>query len=132
MNVNGHYTKIGDNKGKYYNINIPFNTGFGLMSDDVSPLGDAEYVFICKNFLLPIIKEFDPELIFISAGFDSAKGDPLGNLSLYPSVYYYMTTELMKIQPYVIVALEGGYNLQSISDSAEAEVRALLYEKNYV
>ena len=67
-NAIAHYTFIGEGSGKFYNINIPFNT------DGDYKIGDAEYLYICKNFLLPIIKEFDPELIYISCGFDSAKG----------------------------------------------------------
>jgi histone deacetylase 6 len=67
----GHYNKIGEGKGKFYNINIPFNT----KEDKV--IADAEYLYICKNFLFPIIKEYSPELIFISCGFDSAKGGKL-------------------------------------------------------
>jgi histone deacetylase 4/5 len=74
MSPIAHTSYIGEDKGKYHNINIPFNTDLGLFSDSTSKIGDAEYVYICKNFLFPIIKDYNPELIFISCGFDSAKG----------------------------------------------------------
>lgn len=46
----------------------------------------------------------------VSAGFDSAFGDPLGNLSITPKGYAFITNGLKKIQEKVVVALEGGYN----------------------
>jgi hypothetical protein len=42
-----HYANIGEKDGKYYNINIPFNTELGMFSDVASNIGDAEYVHIC-------------------------------------------------------------------------------------
>lgn len=41
---------------------------------------DSEYVYAFERLIFPILKEFDPELMIISAGFDSAKNDPLGDL----------------------------------------------------
>ncbi len=46
--------------------------------------------YICKALLFPIIKEFKPDLIYVSAGFDSCRGDPLGGLDLLPEGYAYM------------------------------------------
>jgi len=40
--------------------------------------------------ILPIIKEFKPDLVYVSAGFDSAFGDPLGDIAVYPKAYAYM------------------------------------------
>ena len=66
-------------------------------------------------------------LVFISAGFDAALGDPLGGMKVSPGGYAYMTNELMQLaNGNVIIALEGGYNLTSISVSAVACARALL------
>ena len=44
----------------------------------------SDYIYVTHNLLLPIIKEFAPDLIFISAGFDSARGDPLGECDVLP------------------------------------------------
>ena len=77
--------------------------------------------------LFPICQEFDPDLIFISAGYDAARGDPLGFLSVDPEGYAYMTSRLKELaNGRLIVALEGGYDLDAISLSAEATLRALL------
>ena len=53
--------------------------------------GTHEYIFIFKELLLPIIKEFCPDLILVSSGFDSARGDMLGGLDVLPKAYAYMT-----------------------------------------
>lgn len=41
-------------------------------------MGDAEYISVMQNIILPVAYEFCPELILVSAGFDAAVGDPLG------------------------------------------------------
>ena len=67
-------------------------------------------------------------MIYISAGFDSAKGDPLGGIEVEPKAYSYMMQGLLKIQQKLIVVLEGGYNKQALSYASEAIVRTLLAE----
>src|ERR1700747_2764774 len=79
--------------------------------------------------ILPVIKEFNSEFIIISSGFYSAKGDQLGGINLTPNVYNFMTTELMNLCSKVVIALEGGYNFKSISDSMNACVHALFGNK---
>jgi len=54
-------------------------------------MGNDEYAYVCEKVLFPIIEEFKPDLIIISAGFDSAHGDPLGGFKLTPEGYAYMT-----------------------------------------
>jgi hypothetical protein len=73
-----------------------------------------------------MIKEFNPDLLIISAGFDSAKGDPLGKFSISPAGFAYMTIGLKQLAKKSLVVLEGGYNLESIAVSSEAVTRALL------
>ena len=60
-------------------------------------IGDMDYIFVCEQFFFPIIKEFKPDMIIISAGFDSAKGDPLGQIAVSPVGYAWMTQGLRKI-----------------------------------
>lgn len=43
-------------------------------------MGDAEYISVMQNIILPIAYEFCPELVLVSAGFDAAVGDPLGGI----------------------------------------------------
>ena len=96
----------GKGKGAGYNVNVAWNTG----SWGKSKLGNNEYKLACEEVLLPIARDFKPDLILISCGFDSAIHDQLGGCNLSPLGYYYMTKSLIEICPKVIVMLEGGYN----------------------
>jgi acetoin utilization deacetylase AcuC-like enzyme len=68
-----------------------------------------------------------PDLTIISAGFDAARGDPLGGCDITPEGYAHLTKQLMEVTPdgKVLLVLEGGYNLESISTSFAACVRVL-------
>ena len=64
--------------------------------------------------------------MIISAGFDSAEGDPLGDIGVMPAGYAYMTWGLRNLCPKTTVVLEGGYDLEALERSSEAVVRTLL------
>jgi len=81
--------------------------------------------------LIPILEKFQPECVFISAGFDAHRLDPLANLSLEASDYAYITKAVCKIatkyaEGRVISTLEGGYHLNALSDSVTAHIGAML------
>jgi len=79
--------------------------------------------------IYPIFEEFKPEILFVSAGFDAAKGDPLGNCFLSSDVYAYMVQRLQELPNCrLVLALEGGYSLQNLKICSEAVVRSLLGE----
>jgi len=65
-------------------------------------------------------------LMIISAGFDSAEGDPLGQVGVTPAGYAYMTWGLRALCNKTAVVLEGGYDLEALERSSEAVVRTLL------
>ena len=67
----GDLNNIGEGEGKGLNINFPWDLPHPYVT-----VGDHEYIYVMERFFLPIIKEFNPEIVFISAGFDSARGDP--------------------------------------------------------
>ena len=86
-----------------------------------------DYIFIFELILLLIFKEFNPDIVFISAGFDSAEGDPLGGLSLDQDVYAYLLFRILnEINSKVICVLEGGYNLKNLKTCSETLLRVLL------
>jgi acetoin utilization deacetylase AcuC-like enzyme len=69
------------------------------------------------------------DLVLVSAGFDCAEGDPLGGCRVTASGFFHMTRQLMSLASgRVLVALEGGYNLESISAATVACTSALLGE----
>ncbi|KAF9213398.1 Histone deacetylase hda1 [Podila verticillata] len=100
------------------NINIPWPT---------SGMGDSEYIYTFHKVIMPIIYEFAPEFILVSAGFDAAKGDHIGENLVTPAAYGHMTHMLKAMAGgKIILALEGGYNLDSIAVSGLACTKALL------
>uniref|UniRef100_A0A672MKQ5 Protein deacetylase HDAC6 n=1 Tax=Sinocyclocheilus grahami TaxID=75366 RepID=A0A672MKQ5_SINGR len=104
-----NYDKVGQAKGRGYNVNIPWSGG---------KMGDPEYLAAFHHIVMPIAREFAPELVLVSAGFDAARGDPLGGYQVTPEGYAHLTHQLMSLAAgRVLVILEGGYNLTSISES---------------
>ncbi|XP_075158631.1 histone deacetylase 4 isoform X2 [Haematobia irritans] len=119
----GGPTECGTGPGLGYNVNISWS---GALNP---PLGDAEYIAAFRTIVMPIARYFNPDLVLVSAGFDAAAGHPapLGGYLVSPACFGYMTRELMQLaQGKVVLALEGGYDLPAICDSAQECVRALL------
>ncbi|XP_020577070.1 histone deacetylase 15 [Phalaenopsis equestris] len=116
----GAATEVGVMDGKGFSVNIPWSRG---------GVGDNDYIFAFQHIVLPIASEFAPDITIISAGFDAARGDPLGCCDVTPAGYAQMTHMLCSLsQGKLLVILEGGYNLRSISSSATAVVKVLLGE----
>ncbi|XP_057802035.1 histone deacetylase 18-like isoform X2 [Salvia miltiorrhiza] len=117
----GSYIMTGEGEGAGHNINVPWEHG---------QCGDADYLAVWDHILIPVAKEFKPDIIIISAGFDAAKGDPLGECCVSPNGYSVMLHKLMEFAGgKIVMALEGGYNLNSTASSALACVEALLHNK---
>uniref|UniRef100_A0AAZ3NPH8 Protein deacetylase HDAC6 n=1 Tax=Oncorhynchus tshawytscha TaxID=74940 RepID=A0AAZ3NPH8_ONCTS len=113
-----HYNRVGEGKGAGFNVNIPWNG---------AKMGDAEYLAAFHSVVMPIAREFDPGLVLVSAGFDAARGDPLGGYQVTPPGYAHLTHLLMGLAAgRVLVILEGGYNLTAISESMSACTSILL------
>ncbi|KAH7665181.1 Histone deacetylase family protein [Dioscorea alata] len=119
--LDGAYCMIGEGPGAGYNINVPWEHGY---------CGDADYNVIWDHVLIPIVKDYNPDIILISAGFDAAINDPLGGCRITPYGYSLLLTKLMQFaQGKIVMALEGGYNLTSLANSVLACVKTLLEEK---
>lgn len=114
----GSSRQVGQDAGMGYTVNIAWNG---------PRMGDTEYMAAWHRLVLPIAYEFNPELVLISAGFDAARGDPLGGCLVTPEGYAHLTHLLMGLAGgRIILVLEGGYNLTSISESMAACTRTLL------
>jgi acetoin utilization deacetylase AcuC-like enzyme len=80
-----------------------------------------------ENHLLPAAARFQPDLVLISAGFDSRVDDPLGRFTLTDIDFADLTRAVMGIAGgRVVSVLEGGYNLAGLASAAAAHVAALL------
>lgn len=120
MTPDGGIEHCGTGPGLGKNINIGWHD---------QGMGDGEYMAAFQKIVMPIAKEFNPDLVVISAGFDAADGDELGGCFVTPACYAHMTHMLMSLADgKVAVCLEGGYNLQAISSSAVAVARTLMGE----
>ena len=84
-----------------------------------------------ESGMLPAIREFDPQIIIISAGFDAHRLDPLAGLNLEDSDFEWITTELVRIadtacEGRIVSILEGGYSLEALAAGASVHVRVLM------
>ncbi|KAM3833371.1 polyamine deacetylase HDAC10 isoform 2-T2 [Vipera latastei] len=112
-----NYDAVGQGKGRGFTINIPWNQ---------VGMGNSDYLAAFLHVLLPIAFEFDPELVLISAGYDSGIGDPEGQMKATPECFSHLTHFLMNLAKGKLCAvLEGGYHLRSLSESVCMTLKAL-------
>jgi acetoin utilization deacetylase AcuC-like enzyme len=103
-------------------VNAPLSAGDG---------GDA-FREAFETVILPRLREFKPDILIISAGFDAHTRDPLANLNLVEADFSWVTKKLMELsettaQGRIVSLLEGGYDLQGLSRSVAAHVTALMH-----
>ncbi len=113
----GWYEEAGDGSGKGYTINAPLSYG---MNDD-------DYHFVFREILLPVADLFKPEMVLVSAGFDTYYNDPLGGMSVTEGGYTAMTGMLLDIakkhcRGMALFVLEGGYDLGGLASSTRAVI----------
>ena len=93
--------------------------------------GGEEFRQAFETVILPRLRDFQPDLLVISAGFDAHMRDPLANLNLLEADFDWATRKLMEIADAsgggrVVSVLEGGYDLNGLASSAAAHVAALM------
>ncbi|KAI8061825.1 uncharacterized protein B0P05DRAFT_556791 [Gilbertella persicaria] len=120
--------ECGEGPGTGLNVNIAFSAS----EDKPKPMGDTEFVAAFYHFVLPIAKQFHPDMIFVSAGFDAAEGHPenLGGYHVTPRGYAIMTKMIKDLAEEVcdgrlVLTLEGGYELQPLAATCAASVAQL-------
>nr|XP_033792474.1 histone deacetylase 7 isoform X2 [Geotrypetes seraphini] len=118
--------QVGAGSGEGFNVNVAWTGGID------PPMGDPEYLAAFRTVVMPIAREFSPDVVLVSAGFDAADGHPapLGGYNVSAKCFGYMTEQLMTLaEGAVVLALEGGHDLTAICDASEACVSALLGNK---
>lgn len=102
-------------KGTTINIPLPAGTA-----------GDA-YRRAWEELVTPVVAQFEPDWVLISAGYDAHVGDPLADLRLEAADYGWMAAKLADVQEpnRIVFALEGGYDLDALERSTEATLRGL-------
>jgi len=111
-----------EERGEHDNIvNAPLRSGDG----------GPQFREAFESAILPRLRAFGPDFIVISAGFDAHRRDPLANLNLVEADFAWATQKIMEVadaraQGRVVSVLEGGYDLEGLSQSAAAHVSALM------
>lgn len=104
-------------RGHYDNVlNIPLPAGCTIQ----------EYQPVFEQKIIPFLTRFQPDILLVSAGYDANHDDPLAMMSLQPEDYGIFTHYLLEITPKILFALEGGYNLQVMSQSVVETIQACL------
>jgi len=117
----GRADETGDGPGEGTTMNFPLPAGSGR----------REILGAVQNSLVPAAERFRPELLLISAGFDSRIGDLLGRFTLTDDDFADLTRAVMEIADRfaggrVVSVLEGGYALDGLASAAAAHVNALI------
>nr|XP_038968878.1 histone deacetylase 9 isoform X16 [Rattus norvegicus] len=119
----GAPNEVGVGLGEGYNVNIAWTGGLD------PPMGDVEYLEAFRTVVMPVAREFDPDMVLVSAGFDALEGHtpPLGGYKVTAKCFGHLTKQLMTLaNGRVALALEGGHDLTAICDASEACINALL------
>ena len=116
----GAPTEIGRDAGRGFTVNLPLEAG----------AGDADYEKVYRDVAFPVLEQFKPELILISAGFDAHVDDPLGGMRVTADQFGRLTAGLAAIADRVcdgrmVATTEGGYDLQGLAQSLRAAIAAL-------
>jgi histone deacetylase 6 len=116
--VGGSPAFVGKEPAKGFSVNIGWD-GPGAT--------DADYMAAFMQVVMPIAMEFCPDFVFVSAGFDAAIGDPIGECCVSPYGFSQMTHQLLSLASgNVLLVLEGGYNVPMISNCSVACLQTLL------
>jgi acetoin utilization deacetylase AcuC-like enzyme len=117
----GAFHDVGKGPGEGYSVNFPVPAG----------KGDFFYASLYREFVAPILVEYEPELILVSAGFDAHRDDFMAGMQLSLAGYEHLAEILNETANLVAAGkilyfLEGGYNLQALADSVLATITTSL------
>lgn len=116
----GSLLETGTGPGEGFTINVPLHGG----------QDDLDYARIFNELLAPVVRQFRPQLILVSAGFDTFQGDPLGTMKVTPAGFAYMTRVLREMSAELcrgrlLLVLEGGYHRLGLQESVLAVLEEL-------
>jgi acetoin utilization deacetylase AcuC-like enzyme len=116
--------ETGSGPGAGFTVNVPLPGG----------QGDADYLAVFEQILLPVALAYRPELVLVSAGFDIHRDDPLADMRVSEAGFAGMTRLLVQVADAccpgrLVFALEGGYDLAALAAGVGAVLRTLLGEE---
>ncbi|MFP4430230.1 MAG: histone deacetylase [Spirochaetota bacterium] len=116
----GRVTETGAGTGKGFTVNLPMTGG----------KRDPDYLLGIDALVLPVVREFAPDTLIVSAGFDAHQADPLAGMGLTAEGYAAVTERLLSFDGNdtnrrLLHVLEGGYNLEALKGSVKAVIEVL-------
>jgi len=116
----GAASETGTGEGRGFTVNVPLEAG----------AGDADYERICRDVVVPVLKQFQPQLILISAGFDAFREDPLGAMRVSAEQFGRLTAMIALVadeccEGRLVAITEGGYDLQGLGECLRAAIDAM-------
>ncbi|HKY61833.1 MAG TPA: histone deacetylase [bacterium] len=116
----GAASETGSGAGKGYNLNFPMAAG----------AGDAEYRRVFEEGLIPALREYKPQFLLISAGYDAHLRDPLGGMRVSDAGFRAMTAALEEVAADFcggksVYTLEGGYDLEGLAGGVRETLNVL-------
>jgi acetoin utilization deacetylase AcuC-like enzyme len=117
----GAADEVGRGAGRGFTVNLPLEAG----------AVDEDYQTVFDDVVIPVLRQFGPDLLLISAGFDAHERDPLGGMRLATGSFAAMTAALQAVadeccRGRVVAVTEGGYDLHALAASLDAVIAALL------
>ena len=111
---------IGKGSGTGFTVNLPLSAG----------ATDADYEVAYSRIALPVLRQFKPELVLVSAGFDAHMDDPLAGMRLTSEYFGRLTRAIAAAadataEGRLVAVTEGGYDLAGLAGSLRASIRAL-------
>ena len=119
----GRAVETGEGNGRGYTVNVPLPPGSG----------DSDYIEAFRRLLVPIADEYRPDLVIVSAGFDPAKGDMLGDMVMTPAGFRqlaFLVRSMGNIKG-TVALLEGGYS-GLLPKCVEASIQGFLGESDEI
>ena len=115
----GAASEVGRDAGRGFTVNVPLEVG----------AIDEDYQHAFATVVVPVLRQFEPDLIIVSAGFDAHERDPLGGMRLSTAAFAAMTTELRLVaeeccRGRIVSVTEGGYDLRALAASLDAVIEA--------
>jgi len=110
----------GFGRGEGYNLNVPLLRG----------KGDEDFLYVYENLLVPVARQYRPDFILVSAGFDIAAGDPLGGMMVSQKGFRRLAALLRRTAEetcggHLAIVLEGGYNFEALKNGVKEVLTAL-------
>ncbi|MCZ6879370.1 MAG: histone deacetylase [Acidobacteria bacterium] len=122
----GHFTEMGESQGEGFTVNFPLRAGGG----------NHFYCALFSDFVLPIIRQFHPNLILVSAGYDAHRSDPLAGMNLevegFGQLFNLLNSVAREIcEGRILYVLEGGYSLKALSEAVVCSIATTVNPQNF-